>query len=76
MQVSCGCKKDCGTTRCSCRKAGITCTRMCKVCNGDSCINASKTASNPQENDFDYSSDDENSDQSDNDETENYTNVN
>lgn len=42
FQISCGCQGDCSTSRCSCKKAGIPCTRMCKYCNGNSCHNASK----------------------------------
>ncbi len=28
--ISCGCKQDCKTRRCSCKKAGLSCTDACK----------------------------------------------
>lgn len=30
----CGCKKNCDTQRCSCRKSGLACTPACKSCKG------------------------------------------
>ena len=34
--VNCGCKKGCSTQRCSCLKAGLRCTELCKCQN---CVN-------------------------------------
>nr|CAI5837262.1 unnamed protein product [Callosobruchus analis] len=36
--ISCKCEKGCGT-RCSCRKAGLTCTEICSSCRGMDCTN-------------------------------------
>ena len=32
--VKCGCKKQCRSGRCSCRKAGLNCSEICG-CSGD-----------------------------------------
>lgn len=37
--VSCGCVKNCGTQRCSCRKSNLLCTGACKCSNSDLCRN-------------------------------------
>ena len=37
--IRCGCEGTCGK-RCSCRKAGLKCTSLCKECNGIICTNA------------------------------------
>ncbi|XP_044765688.1 uncharacterized protein LOC123321942 [Coccinella septempunctata] len=39
--VFCSCNGKCDTARCSYKKAGLKCTRFCKVCNGISCENFS-----------------------------------
>lgn len=61
--VKCGCGKDkCGNNRCSCRRAGLTCTDLCSCSNnetGEACDNADMI-----END---SCDDETSDDQDDD---------
>lgn len=36
--ISCGCKKDCKGA-CSCKKAGLTCSSLCRNCLGKSCTN-------------------------------------
>ncbi|KMQ82018.1 hypothetical protein RF55_24476, partial [Lasius niger] len=36
--ISCGCTKDCGNA-CSCRKAGLKCSSVCRHCSGASCDN-------------------------------------
>ncbi|XP_033218113.1 uncharacterized protein LOC117173580 [Belonocnema kinseyi] len=41
VMVFCGCKGKCNTVQCTCKKAGLTCTRMCKHCIGESCENPS-----------------------------------
>ncbi|XP_031788953.1 uncharacterized protein LOC116417917 isoform X1 [Nasonia vitripennis] len=41
--IFCGCKTNCNTSRCSCKKAGIKCSYSCKKCNGQSCENASNS---------------------------------
>ncbi|XP_031787371.1 uncharacterized protein LOC116417610 isoform X1 [Nasonia vitripennis] len=41
--IFCGCKTNCNTSRCSCKKAGIKCSYSCKNCNGQSCENASNS---------------------------------
>ncbi|KAG8191761.1 hypothetical protein JTE90_008824 [Oedothorax gibbosus] len=38
QMISCGCTKGCGDT-CSCRKAGLKCSSVCKYCYGASCDN-------------------------------------
>ena len=35
----CKCKTDCKTSRCTCRKHGLTCSHMCGECKGVSCLN-------------------------------------
>ena len=37
--VSCGCMKNCGTQRCSCRKSNLPCTGACKCSNSEGCRN-------------------------------------
>jgi hypothetical protein len=37
--VDCACRKGCSTNRCSCFKAGLQCTSMCKC---QDCTNATK----------------------------------
>ena len=37
--VKCGCKGQCDSIKCSCRKNGLTCTVVCKVCKGMDCFN-------------------------------------
>ncbi|OXU32211.1 hypothetical protein TSAR_008005 [Trichomalopsis sarcophagae] len=41
--IFCGCKINCNTSRCSCKKAGIKCSYSCKNYNGQSCENASNS---------------------------------
>ena len=41
--VKCGCKGDCDSQRCSCKKNGIQCTFACKNCKGTSCHNSAST---------------------------------
>ena len=36
--LACGCKKNCSTQACSCRKSGVRCTESCK-CSNDCCEN-------------------------------------
>ena len=38
--VRCKCKADCKTSRCTCRKHGLTCSQMCGECKGISCLNS------------------------------------
>ena len=35
-----GCKGDCDSQRCTCRKNGIPCSFACKNCKGTTCRNA------------------------------------
>lgn len=37
--ISCSCKGTCSTSHCSCFKTGIACSAICKVCEGESCMN-------------------------------------
>ncbi len=37
--IKCGCKGDCSTMRCTCKKNGIECFSVC-TCKGVSCINS------------------------------------
>ncbi|XP_031781568.1 uncharacterized protein LOC103317128 [Nasonia vitripennis] len=41
--IFCGCKTNCNTSRCSCKKAEIKCSYSCKNCNGQSCENTSNS---------------------------------
>lgn len=41
--ISCGCKKGCGNV-CSCRKAGLKCSSVCRHCSGASCDNVPDVA--------------------------------
>ncbi|XP_072387211.1 uncharacterized protein [Diabrotica undecimpunctata] len=41
--IFCNCKKSCGSN-CGCRKSGLQCTLICGQCNGQSCLNASSTS--------------------------------
>ena len=38
--VRCKCKIDCKTSRCTCRKHGLTCSQLCGECKGVSCLNS------------------------------------
>ena len=42
----CNCKKNCSTTRCSCRSMGIKCIVACGTCNGSNCSNSTKEDQN------------------------------
>ena len=37
--ISCACKKECTSGKCSCKKAGIQCSILCKICQGIDCQN-------------------------------------
>ena len=39
--VKCGCKGDCASMRCTCRKNGIECSSACSGCKGLNCTNCS-----------------------------------
>lgn len=39
--ISCSCKGDCSSAKCSCKKNGITCSALCKTCEGVTCCNSS-----------------------------------
>lgn len=45
--VSCTCRDNCSTSQCSCKKSGIACTRLCKVCEGLTCLNAEHDEEEP-----------------------------
>ena len=38
--IRCDCHGDCGTTRCTCKKHGITCSIVCVNCKRSSCMNS------------------------------------
>ena len=40
--VKCGCKTECSTLKCSCRKNGIECSAACSGCKGVNCTNSTK----------------------------------
>ncbi|CAH2085134.1 unnamed protein product [Euphydryas editha] len=42
-KVFCGCKTNCTSARCSCKKSGLKCNQFCKSCYGQSCDNATIT---------------------------------
>lgn len=55
--VKCGCSKGCTTNRCSCFKANLGCTSLCRC---KSCTNGSQSVRNSdQESDLDSSDDSE-----------------
>ena len=39
--IFCGCKTDCNSRRCSCRKYGLECSLACNSCKGLHCMNVS-----------------------------------
>ena len=41
--IRCGCKGDCNTNRCVCRKNGLACSDICKECRGLTCSNGLST---------------------------------
>ena len=43
--IRCGCKGDCASFRCSCKKHGLECSTACRECRGSSCANTGFTAS-------------------------------
>ena len=49
--INCGCKTGCSTNRCSCKKAGLKCSDLCK-CEG--CENSTGKDSLDDEEDIDY----------------------
>nr|CAD7439831.1 unnamed protein product [Timema bartmani] len=38
---------NCSTSQCNCKKSGIACTRLCKVCEGLTCLNAEHEEEEP-----------------------------
>ena len=38
--IRCGCKLDCTSKSCSCKKHGLNCTPACSECRGDACSNS------------------------------------
>lgn len=63
FQVSCGCKTDCVSSRCNCKKSGVKCNQLCKQCKGTTCTNASVIGGgfefSSEFDDDDYAEDDE-----------------
>lgn len=57
--VNCGCKTGCKSNRCSCHKATLPCTDLCKC---ESCENKSKKDDEESENDYDTDMDDSDTD--------------
>lgn len=53
--LSCGCKKDCSGGGCTCLKAGLKCSALCKFCSGISCLNVAvvQIADDEEEEDYD-----------------------
>ena len=41
--IRCGCKGDCSTLKCSCKKHRLDCSSACKECKGGSCSNTGNT---------------------------------
>ena len=48
--ISCTCKKGCSGA-CSCKKAGLKCSPICKHCNGQSCANVPEVFDSDDEDD-------------------------
>jgi hypothetical protein len=48
--VNCGCKKGCNTQRCSCLKAALRCTELCKCTN---CKNTTDSTSDDEDDLYD-----------------------
>lgn len=42
LQIFCGCKTNCASSRCSCKKNGLKCNNFCKSCRGQRCDNKLK----------------------------------
>lgn len=51
--ISCKCKSGCATAGCSCKKAGLLCSAVCKHCVGTSCENCPQPDTNIDEIDTD-----------------------
>nr|CAD7441844.1 unnamed protein product [Timema bartmani] len=45
--VSCTCRSNCSTSQCSCKKSGLACTRLYKVCEGLTCLNSEHEEEEP-----------------------------
>lgn len=51
--VHCSCSASNCSTRCSCKKAGLRCTRACKSCHGESCLNSGDIVEEKNDDDDD-----------------------
>ncbi|XP_045465738.1 101 kDa malaria antigen-like isoform X1 [Harmonia axyridis] len=40
QKIFCGCRTNCASARCSCRKSSLKCNELCKFCHGDTCNNS------------------------------------
>lgn len=47
--VSCKCTKGCSSQACSCKKAGLRCSALCKHCTGNACENSLDTDINEED---------------------------
>lgn len=50
--IKCGCKGDCATKRCMCKKNGMPCSIACGTCKGIACLNASIREENDEDEDI------------------------
>jgi hypothetical protein len=55
--VSCCCKGECSTAKCSCFKSGIKCSSVCKYCEGAICTNSSEETKKVNEEDLEEEND-------------------
>ena len=70
--VNCGCKKGCNTQRCSCLKAALRCTELCKCTN---CKNTTDSTSDDEDDLYDALDEDPESDRESYTETCNITGI-
>ena len=49
--IRCKCTKGCSTGVCSCKKAGLRCSAICKNCVGTACENSPETDFNEEDTD-------------------------
>lgn len=55
--ISCKCTTSCATAGCSCKKAGLLCSAVCKRCVGIACENSSQPDTNEADTDDEDRSD-------------------
>ena len=52
--ISCNCKGDCSSRRCSCKKNGIKCISACGTCKGTMCKNCIEDGESDEDSDVEF----------------------